>query len=75
VRTLIEVTERMDFGELYRAYTHRPAEGEATPRQMFKLVMLGFMNGVYATRSLEAACRCDIRFMWLLNGKRIPDHC
>lgn len=75
VRTLIEVTERMDFTELNRAYTHRPAGGEATPRQMFELVMLGFMNGMCTTRALEAACRCDIRFMWLLNGKRVPDHC
>jgi transposase len=75
VRTLIEVTEGMDYGELNRAYAHRSAEGEATPRQMFLLVILGFMNGIYTTRGMEAACRVDIRFMWILQGKRVPDHC
>ena len=75
VRTLMEVTERMDFGELDRAYAHRTAEGEATPRQMFELVILGFMHGIYTTRQLESACHCDIRFIWELNGKRVPDHC
>ncbi|MDL2234586.1 transposase, partial [Christensenellaceae bacterium OttesenSCG-928-L17] len=74
VRTLIEVTERMDYSELTRTYQRQPRRGEATPKQMFQLVMLGFMVEQLTTRKLENACRNDIRFMYLLGGKRAPDH-
>lgn len=74
VRLLLEVTERMDYRELYAAYSRKTRAEEATPKQMFQIVVYGFMNGVYSTRDLESACRNDIRFMYLLNGKRAPDH-
>lgn len=32
------------------------------------------MNNLYTSRSLEQACRRDIHFMWLLEGKKAPDH-
>ena len=41
---------------------------------MFLLVVLGYMVGLYSTRRIEAACRCDTRFMWILGGKPAPDH-
>jgi hypothetical protein len=31
------------------------------------------MNGKYSCRDLENACKRDICFMWLLNGKKAPD--
>jgi transposase len=74
VRTLIEVTERMDYNELAGTYQRQPRRSEATPKQMFQIVMLGFMTGLYSTRRIEDACRNDIRFMYLLGGKRAPDH-
>ena len=74
VRLLLEITERMEMEGLYAAYDRETRADEATPKQMFQLVMLGFMNGIYPTRGLEAACRNDIRFMYLLGGKRVPDH-
>lgn len=74
VRTLIEVTERMDYGELTGTYQRQPRRSEATPKQMFQIVMLGFMKGKVSTRSIESACRNDIRFMYLLGGKKAPDH-
>lgn len=74
VRLLLEVTEGMDYRELYAAYDRQTRADEATPKQMFQLVVFGFMNGVYSTRALEAASRNDIRFLYLLNGKRAPDH-
>jgi transposase len=74
VRLLLEVTERMDYRELYMAYKRQMRVDEATPKQMFQIVVYGYMNGVYSTRALEAACRNDIRFMYLLGNKRIPDH-
>lgn len=74
VRLLLEVTERMDYRELYAAYDRQTRADEATPKQMFQIVVYGFMNGVYSTRALEAACHNDIRFLYLLGGKRAPDH-
>ncbi len=74
VRTLIEVTERMDYGKLTKTYQRRPRLGEATPKQMFQIIMLGFMDGRYSTRDIEGACKHDIRFVWLLKGNRAPEH-
>ena len=74
VRLLIEVTERMDYTRLDAAYDRKPRSNEATPKQMFQIIVYGFMKGVYSTRALEEACRNDIRFMYLLGDKKIPDH-
>lgn len=74
VRTLVEVTERLDYGKLNRTYQRQPRRGEATPMQMFQIVVLGFMLGQYTTRKIESACRNDIRFMYLLGGRRAPEH-
>ena len=72
LRLLIEITEEMDFRELYAAYERREAAGEATAKQLFQLVVFGFMNGHYSLRSISAACGYDIRMMYLLQGKKIP---
>jgi transposase len=32
------------------------------------------MNGQYSTRKIEKSCKNDIRFMYLLDGCRAPDH-
>ena len=74
LRLLIEITEEMDFRELYAAYERREAAGEATAKQLFQLVVFGFMNGYYSLRSITAACRYDIRMMYLLQGKKAPSH-
>jgi transposase len=74
VRLLLEITERMDYSKLTAAYDRLPSEAEASPKQMFQLVALGFMEGQQTTRKLEAACRNDIRFMFILRGKPVPDH-
>ena len=74
LRTLMRIAERMNWSKLSEAYERKNHSWEATPKQMFLLVELGFMNGIYSTRKIEKACRYDIRFMWLLAGKQVPDH-
>jgi transposase len=74
VRLLSEITERLDYNLLNAAYERLPREKEATPKQMFQLVILGFMEGITSTRKLEASCKHDIRFMYVLHGKPAPDH-
>jgi len=71
---LQKITERLDYSNLTATYTRQPSAGEATPKQMFQLVMLGFMEGDYSTRRLAKACKTDIRFMYLLQGKPAPSH-
>ena len=73
VRTLMRIAERIDYTKLSGAY-ERENPREATPKQMFLLVVLGYMEGKYSTRKIENACRTDTRFMWILGGKRVPDH-
>jgi len=74
VRLLIEITERMDYRELYASYDRPNRADEATPKQLFQIVVLGFMNRRYSLRELERACKRDICFMYLLGGKKAPDH-
>jgi transposase len=74
VRTLVEVTERMDYRKLTQTYQRQPRRGEATAKQMFQIVILGFMLGQNSTRKIESSCRNDIRFMYLLSGVRAPEH-
>jgi len=74
VRTLYAVTERMDYRELTATYERQPNRGEATPKQLYQIVILGFMLGIYSTRKLESACRNDIRFQYILSGRRTPEH-
>ena len=32
------------------------------------------MNDIYSSRKIEKACKRDINFMWLLQGRKAPDH-
>jgi transposase len=72
--TLVEITERLDYTPLEQQYKRLPSAKEASLKQMFQLCMLGFMEGIYSTRKLEKSCKHDIRFMYLLGGKKAPDH-
>jgi len=74
VRLMLEISERLDYNVLNASYDRMPRATEATPKQMFQLVILGFMEDVTSTRKLESSCKYDIRFMHVLHGKPAPDH-
>ena len=74
VNTMLKITERLDYTLLNASYERLPGESEASPKQMFQLVIQGFMEKAYSTRKLESASRYDIRFMRILQGKPAPDH-
>ena len=74
VHLMLKITERLDYSKLEASYTRKSGKNEATAKQMFQLVTLGFMEGVYSTKKLESACKHDIRFMYVLRGKKAPDH-
>ena len=66
--------EELDYRKLYQAYSPRGRKSAAEPRIMLKLLVYGYMCGIYSTRKLELACRKNIDFIWLLQGERVPDY-
>ena len=71
-RLVDEICEELDYTKVYAAYDR--AWRKVCPETMFKLIVYGYMNGLYSSRDIEKACRRDICFMWLLNGEPVPDH-
>jgi len=74
VRLLSEIMDQLDYTKLYKAYCRRGRKSAAAPRNLFKILVYGYMNNLYTSRAIEQACRRDINFMWLLEGAAAPDH-
>jgi transposase len=73
VRLLGQVVEEMNLKEIYQSYS-RFRNNQATPKQMLKILLYGYMNRLYSSRKIETACKRDINFMYLLEGAPYPDH-
>lgn len=73
VRLLGQIIEEMDLSELYKTYS-RIRKNQATPRQMFKIMLYAYMNHCYSSRKIESACKRDINFMYLLEGSTAPNY-
>ena len=73
VRLLSACVEGMDLSELYETYD-RIRKNQATPKQLFKIIIYANMNRLYSSRDIEKACRQNINYMYLLEGKPAPDH-
>ena len=73
VRLASAFVEGMDLSELYSTYD-RIRKNQASPRQIFKIMVYAAMNGIFSSRDIETACRRDINFMYLLEGMPVPDH-
>lgn len=73
VRLLDAICEHMDYEELYAAYSKEGRNGYS-PRVLFKIITYAYMRKIYSTRGIEAACRENIKFMYLLAGQPAPDH-
>ena len=73
VRLLRHFIGGMDLSKLYRTYS-RIEKKQASPRQMLEILVYADMNGIYSSRKIEASCKRDINFMYILEGKPAPDH-
>lgn len=73
VRLLSQFVEEMDLSDLYMTYS-KVKENQASPRKLLKIMLYGYMNGLYSSRDIERACYRDVNFMFLLEGSRVPDH-
>jgi transposase len=74
VRLMSRVMEEMDYSKLKAACPYWGRKGKATPRHLAKVTIFGYMNETTSARGLEEACRYDLRYQWLLEGKPAPDH-
>ena len=73
VRLLSQFVEEMDLTCLYETYSMFK-ENQVTPRQMLKILLYAYLDGKYSSREIEKACHRDINYMYLLEGKPVPDH-
>ena len=73
VRLLSAFVEGMELSDLYASYG-RIRKNQASPRQLFKIMVYASMNRIYSSRDIETACKRDINFMYLLEGMPAPDH-
>ena len=73
MRLLSKFVEEMDLTELYSTYS-KTRENQVSPMNMLKIMLYGYMNGLYSSRDIETACRRNINFMFLLEGASPPDH-
>ena len=73
VRLLNTVMERMDYSKLYAAYS-RLGRIEYSPKILLKIMVYGYMRKQISSRALEACCRENLHFIYLLEGQRAPDH-
>lgn len=73
VRLLSAFVEGIELSDLYKTYG-KIKKNQASPRQLFKIIIYASMNRIYSSRDIETACHRDINFMYLLEGKPVPDH-
>lgn len=74
VRLLSQLLEELDYRKLYQAYSRNGRNPAVSPKNLFKVLVYGYMCDIITSRALETACRRDINFMWLLEGQKAPDH-
>ena len=74
VRLLNAQLEELEYRKLYEAYSTKGRKSAADPRVLFKVLVHGYLCGIYSSRKLEEACQYRIDFRWLLEDRKAPDH-
>lgn len=74
VRLLSHILEGLNYEALYMAYSSVGRKPAVEPKILFKVLTYAYMNNIYSSRQIEKACKRDINFMWLLEGRKAPDH-
>lgn len=74
VRLLSQLLEELDYRKLYQAYSRNGRNPAVSPKNLFKVLVYGYLSDIITSRAIETACRRDINFMWLLEGQKAPDH-
>lgn len=71
-RFIVEITDKLDFNDVYRQY-----QGKGTtaydPKMLFALLVYGYSTGVFSSRKIEAATYDSVAFRFI-SGNQHPDH-
>ena len=68
------IVEGMNLSFLNNAYSNRGRKPVVNPKTMLKVLVFAYLNRKYSSRDIEEVCKYDLRFRWLLNNKKSPDH-
>ena len=71
VRKLSAILEEMDFSKLLQVF---PYKTKVHPIRMFAIILFAYSRGIYSTRDIEVACQENIKFRFLLQDSKLPDH-
>ena len=74
VRLLNAQLEELEYGKLYEAYSSKGKKIGGGSTGAVKVLVHGYLCGIYSSRKLEEACRYRIDFRWLLEDQKAPDH-
>jgi transposase/IS5 family transposase len=72
VHTVREVVAHLNLDAIHAAYQTERGRPPFHPQAMVGLLLYGACQGVYSSRRLQAACKRDVGFMYLL-GMTQPD--
>ena len=68
------IIEEMNLSFLNSAYSHKGRKPVVESHTMLKVLVFAYLNRKYSARDIEDACKYDLRFRWLLNNGKAPDH-
>lgn len=68
------IIEEMNLNVLKSAYSKRGRKPVVEPIIMFKILVFSYLNRKFSARDIEEACKYDLRYKWLLNHQKSPDH-
>ncbi|MCF0052020.1 IS1182 family transposase [Dyadobacter sp. LJ53] len=71
-RVVNDVINKINLEPLNAAY-HTIGTSSYHPQMLLKVLVYGYVNNIYSSRKLEAACKESIYFMWL-SSMSYPDH-
>ena len=75
VRLIRQFVEEMDLTALYATYERMPSEKYASPEIMLKIMLYAYHERKdVSSRTIEKNCKRDINYMYLLEGRKAPDH-
>ena len=75
VRLISQFVEEMDLTALYDTYERLPSEKYASPEIMLKIMLYAnHERKENSSRIIEKNCNRDINYMYLLEGRKAPDH-
>ncbi len=72
VRVVSETIDEMNLESILKKYTKGGGASRYHPVMLLKLIVYGYMSGVYSSRHLARAARENVLYMWLA-GNQTPD--